>query len=161
MNKAYLLIGGNRGDRKGFLARARAAIGQECGPIVEQSALYETAAWGLEEQDAFLNQALALETALGAESLLKKLLQVEAALGRVRDVKYGPRTIDIDILFYNDDVLQTEGLTLPHPQLQNRRFVLVPMAEIAPALRHPVVDKTISQLLDECPDHLAVQKFQG
>ncbi|WP_121354426.1 2-amino-4-hydroxy-6-hydroxymethyldihydropteridine diphosphokinase [Flavisolibacter nicotianae] len=159
MNKAYLLIGGNMGNRKAFLAAARTEIGRRCGPIVRQSALYETAAWGVEDQNSFLNQVLVLQTSLSAEALLPIILEIEESLGRKRDARYGPRIIDIDILFFNHAVLCSDTLTIPHPQIQNRRFVLVPMAEIAPGFVHPVLNKTITQLLAECPDRLDVHKI--
>lgn len=159
-NKAFLLIGGNMGDRENLLHLARTGIGEACGHAVRISSIYETAAWGLEAQAAFLNQVLEIETGLSAAELLQKILSLEESLGRKRDVKYGPRLIDIDILFFNDDVIHSEGLCVPHPQLQNRRFVLVPLAEVAPQKMHPVLQKTVSRLLKECPDDLAVQKFR-
>ncbi|RYZ25708.1 MAG: 2-amino-4-hydroxy-6-hydroxymethyldihydropteridine diphosphokinase [Chitinophagaceae bacterium] len=160
MNKAYLLIGGNMGDREGYLSSARQWIEKMCGSIVNRSALYQTAAWGIENQEAFLNQALQIETMLAADELLKKLLWIEERIGRRRQEKYGPRIIDIDIVLFNDEIIHTEGLTIPHPQMQNRRFVLEPLNEIAADVIHPVLQKSIRQLLSECPDKLAVQKFQ-
>jgi 2-amino-4-hydroxy-6-hydroxymethyldihydropteridine diphosphokinase len=160
MNTAYLLIGGNMGNRLDVLRAAKASIEKTCGPVVQASSIYQTAAWGLEEQADFLNQVLRIETAMDAETLLKTVLQVEEALGRKREVRYGPRIIDIDILFFNQDIIQKQNLVVPHPQLQNRRFVLVPLAEIAPELPHPIFKKNILQLLAECPDTLAVQKFR-
>lgn len=147
------------GNREAFLSGARKKISEECGAIVCQSSIYQTAAWGLEDQEAFLNEALEIETLLTAHQLLKKILSIEESIGRKRQVKYGPRIIDIDILLFNDAIIKTEGLTVPHSQMQNRRFVLVPLEEIAPQFVHPVYHKTISQLLADCPDSLAVQKF--
>lgn len=158
-NKAYLLIGGNQGDRIDFLAKARAEIANVCGRVVQHSSLYETAAWGFTEQAPFLNQALFVHTALDAHSLLRSLLQIEEGLGRMRELRYGPRSIDLDILFFNEDVIAEKELTIPHPQVQNRRFALVPMAEIAPQLLHPVLQKTIAELLQDCPDLLDVHKI--
>lgn len=159
MNRAYLLIGGNQGDRSDFLAKARAEIAKSCGPVVEQSSLYETAAWGFSEQAPFLNQALAVQTERDAHSLLHSLLQIEEGLDRKRELRYGPRTIDLDILFFNEEIISEKDLTIPHPQIQNRRFALVPMAEIALQLLHPVLKKTIAELLRDCPDLLDVHKI--
>jgi len=160
MNKSYLLIGGKMGNREGYLGAARQQIEEFCGQIRKVSSLFQTAAWGLEDQDAFLNQALFLQTDFDAHQLLQKLLWIEEQLGRKREMKYGPRIIDIDILLFNDDVIKTEGLTVPHPQMQNRRFVLAPLAEIAGEIIHPVFCETIYQLLADCPDKLTVQKFR-
>ena len=159
MNRAYLLIGGNMGDRKGFLATACAEIEKTCGKVLQQSSLYETAAWGKEDQEAFLNQALELETPFSAETLLQTLLAIEEKLGRKRDVRYGPRIIDIDILFFAHAIIHQNNLTIPHPQVQNRRFALEPLNEIAAEYIHPVLQKTIGQLLKECPDTLDVHKI--
>ena len=159
MNKVFLLIGGNMGDRLQNLHQAIDLLAATCGPVTQQSAVYETAAWGKTDQPAFLNQALALTTALTAQELITTVLSVEETMGRHRLEKFGPRIIDIDILFFNDVVMQEPNLTIPHPQLQNRRFVLAPMEEIAPELVHPVLKKTIEQLLLECPDQLEVKKM--
>lgn len=158
MNKVYLLIGGNVGDRLRNLQLAVTALHRSCGRVTKQSAVYETAAWGKTDQQAFLNQALLLETDLTAPALLACVLKAEAMLGRVRKERYGPRIIDIDILFYNNDIVRTPALTIPHPEIQNRRFALVPLQEIAPGLVHPVLKKNIDQLLIECPDTLEVTK---
>lgn len=159
MSEAFLLTGGNIGDRPNYLSLAKKEIEKRCGKILQESSIYETAAWGKEDQEAFLNQVLRIETALSSKELLHTILKIEEDLGRTRDLKYGPRIIDIDILFFNDEVIDSHGLKLPHPQMQNRRFVLVPLNEIAPQKIHPVIKKTVSQLLSDCPDPLAVNKF--
>jgi 2-amino-4-hydroxy-6-hydroxymethyldihydropteridine diphosphokinase len=159
MNHAYLLTGGNLGDRAENLRQAEIWIGKMAGTIVKKSALYETAAWGSMRQPDYLNQAMLIETELPATELLTTLLQVEKQLGRLRQEKYGARVIDIDLLFFNNDIIHLPELSVPHPQLQNRRFVLVPMAEIAPQLIHPQLQKDISTLLTTCTDPLDVKKF--
>ncbi len=159
MNTAYLLTGGNMGNRKRNLSQAHKLITELCGNISTASSIYETAAWGKTDQPSFLNQALQIKTTLEPEALLKQILKIEKQIGRIREEKYGPRIIDIDILFYNDEIHKYPQLTLPHPEIQNRRFVLVPMAEIAPAFIHPVFKKTIAELLNNCPDKLEVKKY--
>ena len=160
MRTAYLLIGGNLGNRKENLSKAVSLINEQCGPLTRSSSIYETEAWGNTDQPSFLNQALEISTSLNARQLIRKVLKIEEVMGRVRKEKLGPRIIDIDILLFNDEVINEEGLIVPHPQMQNRRFVLEPLNEIAADMMHPVLHKNISQLLAECTDKLAVQKFR-
>ena len=159
MQNAYLLTGGNTGDRQQFLASALKALEAACGQIITVSALYETEAWGYNDQPPFLNQAIELQTALSPQALLERILAIEIQLGRVRDQKYGPRTIDIDILLYGQEVINEPGLVVPHPHLPNRRFALECLNDIAPAFIHPVLNKSISTLLEECADSLTVHKL--
>jgi 2-amino-4-hydroxy-6-hydroxymethyldihydropteridine diphosphokinase len=159
MNRAYLLTGGNMGDRAANLAKARELINEHCGTVVNSSSLYETEAWGKTDQPAFLNQALEVETPLNARQLIRRILKVEKMMGRIREEKYGPRIIDIDILLFNGEKHNYHFLRLPHPEMQHRRFALLPLAEIAPDIVHPVLKKTITELLNECKDELAVKKY--
>ncbi len=159
MNRAYLLTGGNLGKRWDNLLTAFKHISDRCGKVVAQSAIYETAAWGKEDQQAFLNQVLIVETSLGPETLMQTLLDIEQQMGRVRQEKFGPRIIDIDILFIDDMILDSAILQLPHPAIAERRFVLVPLQELAPNFIHPVYQQRISELLAACPDRLDVKKF--
>ena len=156
MNKAYLLTGGNMGNREKNLARAKSLIAEQAGRVTRASALYETAAWGKTDQPSFYNQALEIETSLSPKELLKVLLEIEKKLGRQREEKYGPRTIDIDILLYGDQIINDPHLRIPHHELQNRRFALTPLAEIGPGLMHPVFSKSITELLAICTDTLEV-----
>jgi len=159
MNKAYLLTGGNMGEREKNLDTAKQLVDEQCGKINLSSSLYETAAWGNTNQAPFLNQALIIETTMNAQHLLQQLLKIEKMMGRIREEKYGPRLIDIDILLFNDEIYNLPFLKVPHPELQNRRFALMPLAEIAGPLIHPVNKKSILKLLDECNDQLAVKKY--
>lgn len=159
MPKLYLLLGGNLGDRPLYLSQARERIAAQVGPIVQSSSLYETAAWGKTDQPAFLNQVLEVQTELSPEKVLQGINQIEQELGRIRHEHWGARVIDIDILFYDELVMQSQRLTIPHPQLHLRRFTLLPLSEIAPQLLHPVLNQPVTQLLQNCPDKLPVHPF--
>jgi len=161
MNTAYLLTGGNVGNRQQYLQDSARLVEAACGKITQASAIYETAAWGKTDQSAFLNQALQLTTPLGPDELMRQLLIIEQACGRIRAEKFGPRTIDIDILLFNKEIVQTPLVTIPHAEMANRRFVLVPLTEIAPGYIHPVLHTSIARLLQSCPDTLPVKKFSG
>lgn len=158
MNTAYLSLGGNEGDRLLLLTQAIAMLGNIAGKIVQTSAIYQTKAWGVTDQPDFLNMCACIETPLTPKELLDKLQAVELQLGRQRDIKWGPRTMDIDLLFFNDEIINTQELIVPHPYVQERRFVLMPLADIAPDYLHPVFNKAISILLATCVDTLAVAK---
>ena len=159
MNTAYLLAGSNIGNKNAYLQLAAKLIEDQCGSVIAKSPIYETAAWGITDQPSFYNQAFALQTNLPPDLLMQTLLDIEAAMGRHRTVKMGPRVIDLDILLIDDLILHTFLLTVPHPHLTERRFALTPLAAIAPALVHPVAQKTIEQLLAECSDALPVQQL--
>jgi 2-amino-4-hydroxy-6-hydroxymethyldihydropteridine diphosphokinase len=161
MATTYLLLGSNIGDRVAYLQQAQARIAAVIGPVVQYSNIYETAAWGLTNQQAFLNQVLQVTTVLPPEILLTSINKIENNLGRVREIKWAARVIDIDILFYEKIILQTSKLTIPHPHLHHRRFTLVPLAEIAPSYCHPILQKTTVELLDMCTDNLPVTIYQN
>lgn len=155
----YLLLGSNLGNRQENLRRAAVHLNQEVGRIVCTSGVYETAAWGKIDQKDFLNQVLQLECDVAPEDLLTKVLAIEKSLGRVRTEKWGERNIDIDILYYGDTLHQSDRLTLPHPGIEHRRFVLVPLCEIAPTFVHPLLKKDTTALLRDCCDPLTVKKI--
>lgn len=160
MNIAYLLIGGNVGNREINLATARSQISLHCGEISKISSIYETAAWGNEDQPSFLNQAIELRTLITAKQLIRRILRIEKTMGRIREEKkYTPRIIDIDILLFNEERYNYAFLKVPHPEMHNRRFALMPLAEIASNVKHAIIGKTIGELLDECGDELDVRKI--
>ncbi|WP_316807260.1 2-amino-4-hydroxy-6-hydroxymethyldihydropteridine diphosphokinase [Pedobacter agri] len=157
---AYLLLGGNLGDRKANLHQAIKLIAENIGQIDAVSALYETAAWGKTDQPAFLNQAVAVKTKLSAIDVLDKALEIEKVLGRIRKDKWGERLIDIDLILFDEVVIDIENrLQVPHPQMQYRKFVMAPLAEIAPDVMHPVLGKTISDIFENITDDLEVKKL--
>lgn len=157
---AFLGLGSNLGDRAGMLS---AALGLLAGPdlrVIRKSRLYESPPWGKTDQPPFLNQVAEVETTLSPEMLLARCREVEDALGRVRRERWGPRTIDIDILLYGDLVIETSDLVVPHAELRRRAFVLVPLAEVVPALRLPT-GETVEDLLTMVPDRAAVRVAAG
>lgn len=158
MNTAFLIIGSNTGNRAQYLSEAINKL-QKLGNVIQTSSIYETQAWGVLNQSDYYNQVIVLITYLQADDLMKAILSIEKNMGRTRSVKYAARNIDIDILFFNDEIIDTLLVTVPHPHIAARRFVLMPMAEIAPDLSHPVLHKPITALLATCPDNLRVEKL--
>lgn len=156
----YLLLGNNLGDRLSILNAAIVKIGEQIGTVFIQSSFYETAAWGKEDQPDFLNIALGVKTLLNPLQVLEGALSIEEELGRVRHEKWGARLIDIDVILYEDEIVNLMGkLILPHPEMHKRKFVLQPMAEIAPGVVHPIFKKTIFELFRKLNDDLTVLKI--
>ena len=159
MHEVFLLLGSNLGNRQLFLKQAIDHIETEIAPVLKISSVYETQSWGKTDAPDYLNQVVFLKTASIPQVVLQKALAIENKLGRHREEKWGSRTIDIDILFYGEQVINEPGLVIPHPELQKRRFTLEPLAEIAPDWMHPVFKKNILQLKNELIDELNVKKI--
>ena len=150
---AFLGLGTNLGDRETWLNKALELISGPVGPVTACSGIYETEPWGFESRNNFLNMVIKVQTDLKPSDLLEKLSIIENQLGRKKSGrKYISRTIDIDILLYGNRVIDKSGLKIPHPLMQDRRFVLVPLCDIAPELIHPVLNKTFAALLKDCSD---------
>jgi 2-amino-4-hydroxy-6-hydroxymethyldihydropteridine diphosphokinase len=158
MGSVFLLLGSNLGDRLNHLSEACQHISRQAGKIITVSSIYQTDAWGDEAQPDFYNQAVEIEPLTGPYETLNLLLDIERKMGRVRVEKYGSRVIDIDILLWKDAIIHQSDLIIPHPQMQYRRFVLEPLAEISPSFVHPLLNKTTVQLLEECSDGLTVNR---
>lgn len=161
MARAYLSLGSNIGDRARNIAGAIDCLRKRGVGVVRQSSLYETEPVDFLDQDWFLNSVAEIETELGAEELMRLLLAVERSMGRERRIPKGPRSIDIDVLLYGDDIVRSPELKIPHPRMTERRFVLAPLAEIAPDVRHPVFQKTIAELLALTPDQSEVRRYDS
>ena len=155
----FLLLGSNLGDRMQVMQSALELIRKDVGVITSISSVYETAPWGVLNQPSFLNQVAEVKTLLAPEEVLRIILDIEHELGRVRYERWGARVIDIDILFFQDLIMNGARLTVPHPRLHERRFTLVPLTEIAPFYIHPVLGKSLLQLLEECADDSDVKLF--
>ena len=159
MNEVFFLLGSNLGDRTLFLQQAIAHIMDEIGPVIKKSSVYETQSWGKTDLPDYLNQVVLVNTKLTARDTLEKILLIEHKIGRIREEKWGARTIDIDILFFNSDIIDELRLQVPHPELHKRKFTLEPMVELAPSLMHPILKKNILQLKNELNDSLIVKKL--
>ncbi|WP_164112950.1 MULTISPECIES: 2-amino-4-hydroxy-6-hydroxymethyldihydropteridine diphosphokinase [Sphingobacterium] len=160
MNKIYILLGANLGDPIAQLAKASVLLKDKIGPVITQSSVYESQGWGVEDQPLFYNQALIIQTNLDKHECLRVCQEIEIELGRVRLVKWGARLIDIDIIYFNEEVYESENLRIPHPLLQFRNFVLIPLCEIAENYLHPVLLKTTGQLLATSKDKLPVHRVK-
>jgi 2-amino-4-hydroxy-6-hydroxymethyldihydropteridine diphosphokinase len=155
----HLLLGSNLGDRLKNLQKAIDYITIDAGTISTKSSIYKTSAWGKQDQPDFYNQVLIMESLLEPFSLLEKLLAIEQKMGRSRKEKWGERVIDIDILYVDDQILDTPTVQLPHPRIQERKFTLIPLAEIAPDKIHPILLKNSVELLADCSDDLSVERL--
>ena len=158
-HKTFLLLGSNLGDRLEVLDSALHKIISDIGLVVTKSSIYETLAWGIEDQPAFLNQVLLVKTKLAPQDLLVAINKIEHDLGRVRHQKWGERLIDIDILYFDNEIVNDDNLIIPHPEIINRRFTLVPLVEIAANYKHPSLGQTQQELLAVCGDELEVKKY--
>jgi len=157
----FILLGSNLGDRQENLDRARHEISRSVGEIITTSSIYKTAAWGNTNQPDFYNQVIEIRSTLDPDKLFLETQLIEQKMGRVRKEKWSPRIIDIDILFFGDLIIETENLTIPHREIPNRKFTLLPLAEVTPDFIHPVLKKSVLQMLAACTDELPVAKIIG
>ncbi|MBW6535358.1 MAG: 2-amino-4-hydroxy-6-hydroxymethyldihydropteridine diphosphokinase [Mariniphaga sp.] len=161
MYQVFLGIGGNTGNKRMNFQKVHFSVENELGKILRQSSVYETVPWGFSANENFWNQVFLIETELQPDEILVKINRIEKAFGRKREPgKYTSREMDVDILYFADWVIETEKLTIPHPLLYKRMFVLAPLAEIAPEFRHPVLKKTNRQLLEACTDESEILKVE-
>jgi 2-amino-4-hydroxy-6-hydroxymethyldihydropteridine diphosphokinase len=160
MNVAFLGLGGNMGDRLENLRKALTLLEHTCGEIAEKSSVYETEAWGSDSKNNYLNQVVKLITSADVDTLLQKMLKIELELGRKRDAfQNSDRTLDLDILLFNEEIINLNHIHIPHPRMHLRKFVLVPLCEIEPKLTHPVFKENIATLLKKCKDDLEVKLY--
>ena len=159
LQQAYISLGGNLGNTAEIFEQALQVIERLAGDISKKSSLYQTAAWGNTQQPDFLNQVILIQTTLSPNKLLDTLLTIELKFGRERKEHWGPRTLDLDLLFFDDFILNKDQLILPHPRIPERKFILIPLQEIAADWLHPVEQKTIQQLVIECKDDSEVKKL--
>lgn len=154
MNGIYLLLGSNMGNRLEYLKEAEQQLIRQGIQVMDESSIYETEPWGKENQDWFLNVILQVECSQGPLELLETILSVEKSLGRIRKEKWGERCIDIDILYYHDEILETDQITVPHPGIPDRKFALIPLSEMCPLETHPTLNQNQMELLAACTDEL-------
>lgn len=157
---AYILLGSNMGDRKQKLQQAMERIAKDAGSVTSSSSIYETEPWGVKEQAFFLNQVIEIKTEMAPAELLMALKKTEEAIGRTGQTKWGPREIDIDILYYDELIIDTENLKIPHPQIPNRNFVLIPLMEIAGDYIDPLTQRTVDDIYDQSKDSSEVFIFE-
>ena len=161
MNDLLLHLGSNRGNKSINLKFAQLLINQSIGLVHKESMLYVTSAWGKEDQEDFYNMAVMVSSALDAEEILSKIQIIEDKLGRVRHEKWGPRVIDIDIIFVGQQIIKKPHLKIPHPELSNRNFVLVPLMDLCPSYMHPILNKTIKEIYSDCTDTGIVKLYRA
>ncbi|MCD6179184.1 MAG: 2-amino-4-hydroxy-6-hydroxymethyldihydropteridine diphosphokinase [Bacteroidales bacterium] len=161
MHKITILLGSNQGNRRDLILRAIQLLETKLGKYLKASSIYESKAWGFEAETTFLNQVLIFETQLKPQEILQISLDIEKVLGRIRNTKgYASRTMDIDLLFYDNRIIEEANLQIPHPRLHLRRFTLEPLVEIIPNFIHPKFKKSMSELLQACPDNLMPNKLE-
>ena len=159
MNKVFFQLGSNLGNREQLLMEAISLISKEIGEVIISSPIYESSPWRVDGQDNYLNQVIHIKTKFSSTEILTKALDIEARLGRLRVEKWGERLIDIDIIFFNDEIIETSDLCIPHKHMHERNFVLVPLNDIAPFFIHPKYNKTVSQLLNESKDIEKIEEY--
>lgn len=161
MQTVFISLGSNLGDRNQQISMAFEMVAAAFGPVIAASSVYETSPWGIKDQPSFLNQCMSIETEVPAEEILRLLLSFEDALGRQRRGKWNSREIDIDVLFYGENIIETDQITIPHPSIHQRKFILTPLKEIAPDFTHPVLMKSITELESICTDDSLVAIYDG
>ncbi len=162
MNRVFLSLGSNRGNRQEYLQTAVSALEKKAGKVLKASHIYETEPWKMNDGTNFLNQVILLETSLDTQQIMDLIIETETSLGRIRSTSgYEPRTMDIDILFFNEKAITSPSVTVPHPLISERRFILEPLCELAPNYIHPLLKKSLKQLLADCPDKHTIARFMS
>ena len=159
MNTVYLQLGSNLGEREQLIFDAVQEISEHVGKVNVRSQIYESSPWRVDGQESYLNQLIEVKTLLSAQAILISVLKIENNLGRVRVEKWGERLIDIDIIFFNNDIIESPDLCVPHKHMHERNFVLIPLNEIASAFIHPKYNKTVEDLLKQCTDTQLVKEY--